>query len=138
MPKLKQHNLSIKFNFPPSSTSYPVQMPAKILRCLPTLTNSLSWLLQTIMESLLHPFTSAFSLARLFTVSYFSVGFSRLVRFDQTPTILVCNSGRNLGRLSKLLRGAGVGRSILTRGPLSSLGTLPMLCSPLQTKMVEV
>ena len=28
---------------------------------------------------------------RLFTVPYFSVGFSRLVRFDRTPTIFVCN-----------------------------------------------
>ena len=35
----------------------------------------------------------------------FSVGFSRLVRFDRTPAILVCKGKRNLGRVSKLPRG---------------------------------
>ena len=90
---------------------------------------------------------------RLFTVPYFSVGFSRLVCFYRTPAILVCNVGRSLGRVSKLLRGAEVGRRrdkllifslllphstyscTLTRVPLGSLDTLPRLRSPLQTKM---
>ena len=46
---------------------------------------------------------------RLFTLSYFSVGFSRLVRFDLTHAILACKSARNLGRVSKLYyRGGGV------------------------------
>ena len=40
---------------------------------------------------------------------YFFVGFSRLVRLDGTAAILVCKSERNLGRVSKLPRGAGVG-----------------------------
>ena len=40
---------------------------------------------------------------------YFSVGFSRLIRFDGAATILVCKSERDLGRVSKLPRGAGVG-----------------------------
>ena len=45
------------------------------------------------------------SFIRLFTVPYYSVGFSRLVRFDRIPfTILVCNGERNLGRVSKLSR----------------------------------
>ena len=57
---------------------------------------------------------------------YFSVGFSRLVRFDGTPAILVCKSERDLGRVSKLPRGAGVG---------VSLDTLPRSCSLLQTNM---
>ena len=87
-------------------------------------------------------------LNRLFTVLYFSVGFSRLVHFDRTPAILVCNGGRNLGRVSKLLRGAGVGRRFsrsstptqrtLTRDLLGSLDTLPRLRSPLQMKMAGV
>ena len=47
---------------------------------------------------------------------YFSVGFSRLVRFDGTATILVCESKRDLGRVSKLPRGAGVGVSIVREG----------------------
>ena len=42
---------------------------------------------------------------RLSTVPYFSVGFSRLVRFNRTPAILVCNGERNLGRVSKLPMG---------------------------------
>ena len=81
---------------------------------------------------------------------YFSVGFSRLVRFDGTAAILVCKSERNLGRVSKLPRGAGVGVSIVGDGkrknifpaasqlrspPLGSLDTLPRLRSLLQTKM---
>ena len=33
---------------------------------------------------------------------YFSVGFSRLVRFDGAAAILVCKSERDLGRVSKL------------------------------------
>ena len=48
---------------------------------------------------------------------YFSVGFSRLVRFDGAAAILVCERKRDLGRVSKLTRGAGVGVSIT---PLSS------------------
>ena len=36
---------------------------------------------------------------RLLTVPYFSMGFSRLVRFDRTPAILVYNDEGNLGRL---------------------------------------
>ena len=36
---------------------------------------------------------------------YFSVGFSRLVRFDGAAAILVCKSERDLGRVSKLPRG---------------------------------
>ena len=40
---------------------------------------------------------------------YFSVG----VRFDGTAAILVCKSERDLGRVSKLPRGAGVGVSIV-------------------------
>ena len=38
----------------------------------------------------------------LFTFPYFSVGFSSLVRFHRTPTILVCRGEGNLGRVSKL------------------------------------
>ena len=47
---------------------------------------------------------------------YFSVGFSRPVCFDGTAAILVCNSERDLGRVSKLPRGAGVGVSIVGDG----------------------
>ena len=36
---------------------------------------------------------------------YFSVEFSRPVRFDGAATILVCKSERDLGRVSKLPRG---------------------------------
>ena len=36
---------------------------------------------------------------------YFSVGFSRPVRFDGAAAILVCKSERDLGRVSKLPRG---------------------------------
>ena len=36
---------------------------------------------------------------------YFSVGFSRPVRFDGAAAILVCEIERDLGRVSKLLRG---------------------------------
>ena len=42
---------------------------------------------------------------------YFSVGFSRPVCFDGAAAILVCKSERDLGRVSKLPRGAGVGVS---------------------------
>ena len=63
---------------------------------------------------------------------YFSVGFSRPVRFDGTAAILVCKSERDLGRVSKLPRGAGVG---VSSPPLGSLDTLPRSCSLLQTKM---
>ena len=81
---------------------------------------------------------------------YFSVGFSRPVRFDGTTSILVCKSERDLGRVSKLPRGAGVGVSIVREGkrknifpaasqlrspPLGSLDTLPRSRSLLQTKM---
>ena len=82
---------------------------------------------------------------RLLTVPYFSVGFSRLVRFDRTSAILVCKGERNLWRVPKLLTGGGSGEAapprllnVLTRAPLGSLGTLPRLRSPLQTKMAEV
>ena len=44
--------------------------------------------------------------SRLFTVPYFSVGFSRLIHFEQTAVILVCNGERNLGRVSKHWQGA--------------------------------
>ena len=44
---------------------------------------------------------------------YFSVGFSRPVHFDGTAAILVCKSERDLGRVSKLPRGAGVGVCIV-------------------------
>ena len=40
---------------------------------------------------------------------YFSVGFSRPVGFDGTAAIFVYSSERDLGRVSKLPRGAGVG-----------------------------
>ena len=43
---------------------------------------------------------------------YFSVG----VRFDGIAAILVCKSERDLGRVSKLPRGAGVGVSIVGEG----------------------
>ena len=81
---------------------------------------------------------------------YFSVGFSRPVRFDGTGAILVCKSERDLGRVSKLPRGAGVSVSIVIEGkrknifpaasqlrspPLGSLDTLPRSYSLLQTKM---
>ena len=42
---------------------------------------------------------------------YFSVGFSRPVCFDGAAAILVCKSEPDLGRVSKLPRGAGVGVS---------------------------
>ena len=44
---------------------------------------------------------------------YFSEGFSRPVRSDGTAAILVYKSERDLGRVSKLPRGAGVGGSIV-------------------------
>ena len=81
---------------------------------------------------------------------YFSVGFSRPVRFDGIAAILVCKSERDLGRVSKLPRGAGVGVSIVGEGkrknifpvafqlrspPLGSLDTLPRSRLLLQTKM---
>ena len=65
---------------------------------------------------------------------YFSVGFSRPVRFDGIAAILVCKSERDLGRVSKLPRGAGVGVSIVGEGKCS-LDTLPRSRSLLQTKM---
>ena len=36
---------------------------------------------------------------------YFSVGFSRPVRFDGAAAILICKSERDLGRVSKLPKG---------------------------------
>ena len=71
---------------------------------------------------------------------YFSVGFSRPVGFYGTAAIFVYISERDLGRVSKLPRGAGVGVSIVGEGkrknifpaasqlrspPLGSLDTLP-------------
>ena len=55
------------------------------------------------------------------------MGFSRLVRFDQTTAIVVCNGERNLGRVSKLLRGAGVAPPphTLTRDPSVVWGLSP-------------
>ena len=44
------------------------------------------------------------------------MGFLRPVRFDGTAGILVCKSERDLGRVSKLPRGAGVGVSIVREG----------------------
>ena len=42
---------------------------------------------------------------RLCAVPYFSMGFSRLVRFSRTPAILVCNLGeRNMGRVTPSVR----------------------------------
>ena len=80
--------------------------------------------------------------SRLFTVPYFSVGFSRLVRFDQTPAILVYNGEGNLRRVSKLPRGVVLAPpsplDVLTRAPIGSSDTLPRLRSPLQTKIAGV
>ena len=72
------------------------------------------------------------SLERLIDCSqspYFSVGFSRLVRFDGSAVILVCKSERDPGRVSKLPRGEGVGVSIVREGKLRypSLGSLDTL-----------
>ena len=67
--------------------------------------------------------------------AYFSVGFSRLVRFDGAAAILVCKSERDLGRVSKLPRG-GERQLAPTTAPLGSLDTLPRSRSLLQTKMV--
>ena len=47
---------------------------------------------------------------------YFSVGFSRPVGFDGAATIFVYISERDLGRVSKLPRGAEVGVSIVGEG----------------------
>ena len=84
---------------------------------------------------------------------YFSVGFSRPVRFDGAAAILVCKSERDLGRVSKLPRGGersweAAGNlffrfpsiTILTPtpAPLGSLDTLPRSRSLLQTKMAAV
>ena len=55
---------------------------------------------------------------------YFSVGLSRPVRFDGTAAILVCKSERDLGRVSKLPRGAGVGVSIVREGKRKNRGTV--------------
>ena len=54
---------------------------------------------------------------------YFSVGFSRLVRFDGVAAILVCKSERDLGRVSKLPTGAGPASRIprKNRGTVNSL-----------------
>ena len=78
---------------------------------------------------------------------YFSVGFSRPVGFDGTAAIFVYISERDLGRVSKLPRGAGVGVSMVGGGeakkiifpaasqlrspPLGSLDTLPRSRSPI-------
>ena len=55
---------------------------------------------------------------------YFFVGFSRPVRFYGTAAILVCKSERDLGRVSKLPRGAGVGVSIVSEGKRKNRGTV--------------
>ena len=55
---------------------------------------------------------------------YFSVGFSRPVGFDGIAAILVCESERDLGRASKLPRGAGVGVSIVGEGKRKNRGTV--------------
>ena len=55
---------------------------------------------------------------------YFSVGFSRPVRFDGIAAILVCKSERDLGRVSKLPRGAGVGVSIVGERKRKHRGTV--------------
>ena len=47
------------------------------------------------------------------------MGFSRPVRFDGIAVILVCKSERDLGRVSKLPRGAGVGVSIVGEGKIA-------------------
>ena len=51
----------------------------------------------------------------------------KLVPFDGVAAILVCKGERDLGKVSKLLRGAGVGVScrLPTRASLGSLDTLP-------------
>ena len=66
----------------------------------------------------------------LFTIPYFSVGFSRLVHFERTSAILVCKSERDLGRVSKLLRGVGVGRRRENRDISHSSPTQRTLASP--------
>ena len=48
------------------------------------------------------------------------MGFSRLVCFDGTAAILVCESERDLGRVSKLKRGAGGGGGGGSLTPLPS------------------
>ena len=83
----------------------------------------------TLLEEALKPWTIGCPAALLLDCSkspIFSLGFSRLVRFDRTPAILVCSNERNLGRVSELLRGAWMGN------------TLQVAFLPLQTKMAEV
>ena len=58
---------------------------------------------------------------------YFSVGFLRLVCLDGAAAIVVCKSERDLGRVSKLLRGGE--QSWPNPAPLGSLDTLPRLRS---------
>ena len=66
----------------------------------------------------------------------FSVGLSRLVRFDGAVAILVCKSERHLGRVSKLPRGAEWGLIESGEGKLPSVVlTLPRSRSLLQIKM---
>ena len=52
------------------------------------------------------------------------MGFSRPVRFDGIAAILVCKSERDLGRVSKLPRGAGVGVSIVGERKRKHRGTV--------------
>ena len=80
------------------------------------------------------------------------MGSLRLIRFDQTPAILVCKGERNLGRVSNLPSGTLVrlrwvgeeelvrktGRLPIFPAPVSSLDTLRRLRLPLQTKMAGV
>ena len=80
----------------------------------------------------------------------FPMGFSRLLRFDRTPAILVCNRERNLGRVSRQLRGELGGDLFFSLlhsmypdwepplSPLGSLGTLLRLRLPLQTRIAGV
>ena len=68
---------------------------------------------------------------------YFFVGFSRLLSFDGSAVILVCKGERDLGRVSKLPRRAGVGvrwrqlhRSVpVSRIPQKNRGTVNSLWS---------
>ena len=55
---------------------------------------------------------------------YFSMGFSRPIGFNGTAAIFVYISERDLGKVSKLPRGAGVGVSIVGDGKRKNRGTV--------------